>query len=67
MILEGMVGLVTGAGQGIGKASALALAEQGADVAAVDIDLEAVEKTCIEINDTGRRGYRHPGRRGLGG
>lgn len=56
MILEGMVGLVTGAGQGIGKALALALAGHGADVAVVDIDLEAVEKTCIEINDTGRRG-----------
>ncbi len=55
MVLEGKVGLVTGAGQGIGKASALQLAEHGADVAGADIDLEAVEETCAEIRKMGRR------------
>ena len=55
MVLEGLVGLVTGAGQGIGKASALELAAHGADVAGVDIDMEAVEETCAEIRTMGRR------------
>jgi NAD(P)-dependent dehydrogenase (short-subunit alcohol dehydrogenase family) len=35
--LEGKVGIVTGAGHGMGAAHALALAQEGADVAAVDI------------------------------
>ena len=60
MTLEDKVALVTGAGQGIGKASALALAEQGADVAAVDIDHEAAKQTCGDIKSTGRRGVAIP-------
>ena len=56
MALDGKAALVTGAGQGIGKASALLLAKQGADVAAVDINPEAIEKTCAEIQAMGRRG-----------
>ncbi len=36
--LDGKVGLVTGAGQGIGRACALALAEAGADVLVADIN-----------------------------
>ena len=38
MILNDMVAIVTGAGQGIGKACALALAEAGANVVAADIN-----------------------------
>ena len=54
--LTGRVAIVTGAGQGIGHATALALADAGADVAAVDIDEAAAEKTTAAVTARGRRG-----------
>lgn len=49
--------VVTGAGspRGIGRAIALALAAQGADVAVCDIDLAGVERLAAEIEKTGRK------------
>ena len=55
MKLEGRLALVTGAGQGIGKSTALSLAEEGADVAVVDINGDAVENTRAAIAASGRR------------
>jgi len=55
MNLDGKFALVTGAGQGIGKSTALLLAEEGADVAVVDINGEAVETTRTQIAESGRR------------
>ena len=55
MTLQGRVAIVTGAGQGIGQATALALARAGADVAAVDIDKAAAEKTAGEVTAAGRK------------
>ena len=49
MNLTNQVALVTGAGQGIGKASALALAEAGAHVVAADIDRQNAEETAEAI------------------
>ena len=43
--------VVTGAGSGIGKAIALALAERGDKVIAADLDLAAAEKTAAENPD----------------
>lgn len=49
MRLKDKVAIVTGAGHGIGKATALAFAREGARVAAVDINLAGAEATVAEI------------------
>ena len=55
MKLTGRVALVTGAAQGIGKAVALLLARNGADIVVSDINLEKAEETANEINLIGRK------------
>lgn len=50
---EDALGLVTGAGNGIGRAIALSLAQRGARVVAVDIDGEAAEKTAAACGERG--------------
>ncbi len=56
MKLEGKIALITGGSQGLGKAIALKLAENGADIAVVYVGPEepALE-TCREIEAMGRR------------
>jgi 3-oxoacyl-[acyl-carrier protein] reductase len=53
--LVGKVALVTGAAQGIGRAIALLLAQNGADIVVSDINLEKAEETAKEIEGTGQR------------
>ncbi|OGP65206.1 MAG: 3-oxoacyl-[acyl-carrier-protein] reductase [Deltaproteobacteria bacterium RBG_16_42_7] len=55
MILKDKVALITGAAQGIGKAIALKLADSGADVVIVDMNLEKAQATAKEIEGRGRR------------
>ena len=56
MRLDGKRGYVTGGARGIGKCTATAFAEAGADVAIVDIDYEEAVKTAGVIAEkTGRK------------
>ena len=55
-LLAGKVALITGAGRGIGKAVALKFAENGADIAFKDLELnEAVLATVAELEQFGTR------------
>src|SRR5437763_630001 len=53
--LTGQIALVTGGSQGIGRATALALAECGADVAVMARSLNKCEDVAEEIRSLGRR------------
>jgi 3-oxoacyl-[acyl-carrier protein] reductase len=53
MKLEGKVALVTGAGSGFGKASALLFAKEGAKIVVVDIDSKTGNKTVDLIKRDG--------------
>lgn len=54
--LEGKSGIVTGGGRGIGRATALALAREGAQVAIADILKENATEVAAEIEKLGSRG-----------
>ncbi|MFH0959203.1 MAG: SDR family NAD(P)-dependent oxidoreductase [Pseudomonadota bacterium] len=54
--LEGKFGLVTGAGQGIGRAVALRLAQEGAFIGVLDWNSKAAEKTFELVELSGGKG-----------
>ncbi len=51
--LDGRVAFVTGAGRGIGAATALRMAEEGARVALADIDTDGCQQVAAELNHLG--------------
>lgn len=55
MILDGMIAIVTGGGQGIGKAIATNLASKGAHVVIADYNISVADSTAEEIE---RKGYK---------
>jgi len=55
--LQGKVALVTGAGSGIGRAIALKLAENGANVAVNDIDRAKAEETVKQMAELTGEGF----------
>jgi NAD(P)-dependent dehydrogenase (short-subunit alcohol dehydrogenase family) len=57
MNLKDQVALVSGAGQGIGKASALGLARAGADLLLVDINEQTLAETAAAVEAEGRRAH----------
>ncbi|MBQ5692501.1 MAG: 3-oxoacyl-[Alistipes sp.] len=55
-LLEGKVALITGAGRGIGKAVALKFAEQGADIAFTDLEInDTVLETVAQLKAFGTK------------
>ena len=57
MRLENKVAIITGGGQGIGKATALRFAEEGADIAIVDMNDETGQAVVEEVKDLGRKAH----------
>ena len=49
--------LITGGGQGVGEAIALVLAQQGADVAIGDVQVDRAEKVAEEVRRRGRLAF----------
>jgi 7-alpha-hydroxysteroid dehydrogenase len=53
--VDGQVAVITGAGRGIGAATAVALAEAGADVVVSARSRDQLEKVAARVEETGRR------------
>ena len=54
---EGKAALITGAGSGIGRGTAVRLARDGADICIADIDLEGAEETASMVREFGREAH----------
>jgi NAD(P)-dependent dehydrogenase (short-subunit alcohol dehydrogenase family) len=57
--MQGKAALVTGAASGLGRATALKLAQAGADVCIVDVNAEGLEETATAIRNLGPRALVH--------
>jgi NAD(P)-dependent dehydrogenase (short-subunit alcohol dehydrogenase family) len=61
LALNGQVALVTGASSGLGRATALALAQAGADVVLLARSADDLQQVLTELGPSGRRGVAFPG------
>jgi 3-oxoacyl-[acyl-carrier protein] reductase len=61
MSLEGRVAIVTGAGRGVGAATALRLAGAGARVVVNDLDASEAERTVASVRAAGGEAFAVPG------
>ena len=52
-LLEGKSALITGGGGGIGRATALIFAREGARVAVADANIDAAAETVAQVNAAG--------------
>jgi NAD(P)-dependent dehydrogenase (short-subunit alcohol dehydrogenase family) len=55
-MLRDKVAVITGAGSGVGRASALRFAEEGAAVVCADIDLDRAKETVTQLEAAGGKG-----------
>jgi 3-oxoacyl-[acyl-carrier protein] reductase len=55
MLLENRVAVITGSAGGMGKAMALKFANEGCDIAVVDLKLDGAQKVAGEIKSIGRK------------
>ena len=60
MNLEGRVAMITGGGSGIGRAAALMLAREGADIVICDINPQTGESVAEEVRALGREALSLP-------
>jgi 3-oxoacyl-[acyl-carrier protein] reductase len=58
--LDGQVAIVTGAGRGIGRATALERAALGADIVVAELDRAGAERTAADVKALGRRALAVP-------
>jgi len=54
-MLKGKTAIITGSGRGIGKAIALAMAQQGANIVINDVNMESAQEVVAEIEAMGRQ------------
>ena len=57
MRLQGKVAVITGAGSGIGRETAVLFAREGAAIVVADVNAQAGEKTAGEIAKAGGRAH----------